>query len=707
MFMNNFTKSDGNAYWHAITNLSCCNVDLKKMQLYKTIMVLMIFAFSSTSMFAQERTTFYEVCVADRPEGLTIEQAIYLFPNVECEGTLSVEKIENLQGGDCGWVSIYEYILSCDGEQVAIEKLIYEGGDIEAPTLEVPADVTVECDAIPEIGTPTATDNCDTDVDIKFDGEVTVGQEGDCVYTIQRTWTATDACGLTHTRTQTITVQDTTGPELNKGAKVPTGETGLNLCYSDLPEGPSIEEITALFSDNCGVVLVEKVPVFKGTDCLWKGYISYYITDDCGNPGDTITLYYNGGDTEPPVFVDAPGNIEVSCIDQIPANYVLAWTDNCSVSDPKSKGIGVDDTTNLGEACEGGSMTRTWTVQDSCGNEVAHTQTITVMPAPPVAFDELADMDISCEDLAAFQAGTLNYSNGGSGACDINGTIQGIAEDFIENCGSFTVTYTYSDTCNSIEHVQTIAVIDDVAPVLTIPADETVECDSVPGVGDASATDNCDTDVDLTYDGEEKENGSCDDSYTLKRTWTATDNCGNITTLTQVITVVDTTDPVLTIPADETVECDSVPARGVASATDNCDTDVLVEFIDEKIALGNCENSYTIIRIWRATDNCGNSTTLSQQITVVDTTAPVLTIPADETVECDSLPAVGLASATDNCDADVTVDYDGEVRTNGNCEDNYTLTRTWTATDNCGNSTTLSQQITVVDTTDPVLNDSS
>ena len=141
-------------------------------------------------------------------------------------GTLSVEKIENLQGGDCGWVSIYEYILSCDGEQVAIEKLIYEGGDIEAPTLEVPADVTVECDAIPEIGTPTATDNCDQDVEITLVSDERVGDD-DCSYTIVRTWTATDNCGLTDTKTQTITVLENVN--LSKPDKLFSRYSFLNL----------------------------------------------------------------------------------------------------------------------------------------------------------------------------------------------------------------------------------------------------------------------------------------------------------------------------------------------------------------------------------------------------------------------------------------------------------------------------------------------
>jgi len=701
--MNNFTKSSGNAYWHAITNLTCCNIDLKKMQLFKTFLVLMLFAFSSTSMFAQQRSEFYEVCVEDRPEGLTEEQALALFPNMECEGTLSVVITEDLQGGDCGWVSKYSYHLLCDSEEISVVKVIYEGGDLEAPKLEVPADITVECDAIPDPGTPTATDNCDEDVEIKYDGEIRIGDD-DCNYTLERTWTAIDDCGLTHTLTQIITVLDTKGPQLNKGAKIPTGEDNMNVCYSDLPEGPSEEYIKGLFSDNCGNVIVIKEPVFKGSDCMWKGYINYYITDDCGNPADTITLNYNGGDTESPVFVDAPGDIEVNCIDLIPANYVLQWTDNCSVSDPKSKGVAVEDRTNLGEDCEGGSMTRTWTAQDDCGNEVTHTQTITVAPAPPVAFDEADEViDIKCEELEAFVAGTLGYSNGGEGACDINGTVQGVAEDFDENCGSFTVTYTYEDTCNSIQFVQTINVIDDVKPELIIPVDVTVECDEVPGVGEASATDNCDTDVDVKYDGEERTDGDCADSYTLTRTWTATDNCGNSTTLSQTITVQDTTKPVLTIPADDTVECDAVPAIGEASATDNCDADVQVDFIEEKFEYGDdeCADTYIIFRIWKATDNCGNTDIKTQKITVVDTTDPELTIPADDTVECDAVPAPGTATAVDNCDENVNVVYDGEERTDGSCEDNYTLTRTWTATDCAGNSTTLSQVITVQDTTNP------
>ncbi|RMF68754.1 MAG: gliding motility-associated C-terminal domain-containing protein, partial [Alphaproteobacteria bacterium] len=235
-----------------------------------------------------------------------------------------------------------------------------------------------------------------------------------------------------------------------------------------------------------------------------------------------------------------------------------------------------------------------------------------------------------------------------------------------------------------------------------VPADVTVECDAVPAPASPTATDNCDTDVEIAFT-EVRTDGDCPDSYTLTRTWTATDNCGNQTTQSQTITVQDTEAPVLAgVPADVTVECDAVPAPASPTATDNCDADVEITFTEVRTD-GDCPDSYTLTRTWTATDNCGNSSSLSQTITVQDTEAPVLAgVPADVTVQCDAVPAPDTPTATDNCDADVEIAFT-EVRTDGDCLDSYTLTRTWTASDNCGNQTTQSQVITVQDTQAPVL----
>ena len=92
-------------------------------------------------------------------------------------------------------------------------------------------------------------------------------------------------------------------------------------------------------------------------------------------------------------------------------------------------------------------------------------------------------------------------------------------------------------------------------------------------------------------------------------------------------------------------------------------------------ACGNYEHLVTLT----ATDECGNSADHQFTIVVADTEAPVFTeaLPADETVECDAVPAAVILTATDNCDDQVAVVFD-ETIGDGACPQTYTITRTWT-----------------------------
>ena len=275
---------------------------------------------------------------------------------------------------------------------------------------------------------------------------------------------------------------------------------------------------------------------------------------------------------------------------------------------------------------------------------------------------------------------------------------------------TLTREWTVRDDCgNAVMCTQTVSVVDTTAPVITCPADATVECDgdtSPTGTGSATATDNCDGTPSVSS-SDTVTAGACADEETISRVWTATDNCGNSSVCTQTITVVDTTAPVITCPADTTVECDgdtSPTGTGSATATDNCDGTPSVSSVDT-VTAGACADEETISRVWTATDNCGNSSVCTQTITVVDTTAPVITCPADATVECDgdtSPTGTGSATATDNCDGTPSVSSADTV-TAGACADEETISRVWTATDNCGNSSVCTQTITVVDTTAPVI----
>ena len=140
---------------------------------------------------------------------------------------------------------------------------------------------------------------------------------------------------------------------------------------------------------------------------------------------------------------------------------------------------------------------------------------------------------------------------------------------------------------------------------------------------------------------------SCPNSYVVTRTFTATDECGNDSTASQTITIQDTTNPMLTIPADYTAECSEMHPLDEATATDNCGKVTVEEVADTTFS--DCPGNYVVTRTFTATDECGNDSTASQTITIQDTTNPDLTIPADYTAECSDMHPLDEATATDNC----------------------------------------------------------
>ncbi|MEO1413432.1 MAG: hypothetical protein AAFW73_26370, partial [Bacteroidota bacterium] len=264
-------------------------------------------------------------------------------------------------------------------------------------------------------------------------------------------------------------------------------------------------------------------------------------------------------------------------------------------------------------------------------------------------------------------------------------------------------TWRAADDCgNETVGRQTLIVQDTEGPILsTIPADVTVECSAVPAMSTVTAEDACDGPVAVTTD-EIRIDSTCVNLYRLVRTWRAVDDCGNETVGRQTIIVQDTEGPTLsTIPADVTVECSAVPAMGTVTAEDACDGAVAVT-TDEIRIDSTCANLYRLVRTWRAVDDCGNETLGRQTIIVQDTEGPILSgIPADVTVECDAVPPLATVTAEDVCDGSLNVTPD-EMRFDSTCTNLYRLVRTWRAVDACGNETVGRQTIIVQDTEAPV-----
>ncbi len=102
--------------------------------------------------------------------------------------------------------------------------------------------------------------------------------------------------------------------------------------------------------------------------------------------------------------------------------------------------------------------------------------------------------------------------------------------------------------------------------------------------------------------------------------------------------------------------------------------------------------------------NSSSSDTATVYLFFTDTVAPkLLNIPEDLTVSCDEeIPSILNVTAVDNCPS-IRIEKD-ETSTKGENEcanEAYTITRTWTATDLCGNSISEEQIIQVKDFTAP------
>jgi len=435
---------------------------------------------------------------------------------------------------------------------------------------------------------------------------------------------------------------------------------------------------------------------------------TWFAKDECGRNTTAVQKIYVV-DTIKPVLT-VPPDVNSECSDKLtPADcgYATA-TDNC---DPHPN-VTYSDQKIPGSTPGSYIIKRTWTATDACGNSVSGVQNIVVGDTHAPVLTVPADCNVECPQTPSVaNCGTASAVDN----CDSHPNVT--YSDYITSgrcAGYYTIkrTWTATDAAgNSYSKYQTINVRDTHAPVLTIPPICTVECPNTPSLascGTATARDDCDPHPNVTYH-DEKTAGTCPGTYTIKRTWTATDACGNSASQYQLIKVVDTTAPVLYAPPDVTVECSgslNPLSCGDARAVDSCDPSPKVTYTDEYIR-GDCPGSYTIKRTWVATDCSGNTVSKCQVITVQDTKAPNLRIPNDITVECGSavldLNKCGNATATDYCDPHPKITYSDRYIYNSICSSLYTIERTWTATDCCGNSVSKRQLIRVVDTIPPVL----
>ena len=341
-------------------------------------------------------------------------------------------------------------------------------------------------------------------------------------------------------------------------------------------------------------------------------------------------------------------------------------------------------------------------------------------PPTPVCHSELT------RSLGADGTVTLTpeeVDNGSSDNCGIterklsrNGT------DFYDSLsfgctdiGQHTITLRVKDAAgNQATCTSTLTVADTTPPVLSgcPPPTASYQClADVPAAPTVTAQDNCDGQVAVAFNETQSNPGSSCNN-TIVRTWTATDSHSNTATCTQTITVNDTTAPqisgcptnVIDLGCNPTNLPDCNLALHGVSASDDCDGAVPLSCSAGEVLTSGCARTQTFTLT--ATDSCGNSSQCQVTYTwKVDTTAPAIACPPDLEVRQPSEipePATDYedfvqagGSASDNCGGAVSISHLGDVMTVSNSPTWFVITRTYQASDGCGNMATCAQTITV------------
>ncbi|MCC6459778.1 MAG: HYR domain-containing protein, partial [Saprospiraceae bacterium] len=505
--------------------------------------------------------------------------------------------------------------------------------DNEAPVLtNLPAaSMSVDCsEDVPAVALVTVTDNCQGTVDLDF-SEVEVPGTCPNQYSVTRTWTAVDFAGNTTAFVQTITVNDTEAPTWNEAAPATANVT----CAADVPAVP-VQTAT----DNCNApVFVDFSEIVQPGNCLNKFTLvrTWVVTDDCGNATSRQQIVNVNDDVAPVISCPAPLQAQCSPAEQPPyanlAEFEAAGgtaSDNC--------GLNVNSFGMISEVANANVYTRTYRVVDQCGNAGTCTQTVTVLdteipvflncPVGPLVFGNDPDQ---CSAKINWPT-PVAVDN-----CSIPTVVQtaGPTAGSVVPVGTYTVTFKATDAMGNMAFCTfQVMVMDTEKPEfdadIVMPADVTVQCDAVPApfvLTTNDVNDNCTPSnlLVITFT-EVRTNGNCKFNYTLTRTWTVTDQAGNMLIHTQVVTVRDTKAPTAlckaaTVTLDKFGNATVTPDQVNNGSFDNCSAAADLTFSVNPSAF-TCANLGTNTVTLTVTDECGNSATCTAVVTVLEGPGP-------------------------------------------------------------------------------------
>lgn len=523
----------------------------------------------------------------------------------------------------------------------------------------------------------------------------------------------------------TVTVVDTPAPTITCAADQTAPASGSQLDVTVSVNAPTATgnnvQITGTRSDNRP--LDDSYPV--GTTTIT------WTAKECNDPPDCADPFARSASCTQKIIVTSADAPTISC----PTNRTFtAPSGSCSIT-VLSEDLGLPSTTGTnvtvtnersdGEAFlapfPAGQTIITWTATDDVGRNASCNQVITVQATdntPPTLNvpPNINTTTSSCSIVLDDELGVATADDNCTASVSIIRT--GVPAGFVFPTGTTIITYKATDAAgNHTTATQSVTVLESpaVPPTIMAPANVTINtgagatsCGTLVGdatLGTATAADNCGA-VSIARTGVPAGNNfPVGDTFV---TYTATDASGNTASATQKVTVVDNTPPIVTPPGAVTLftgpgatSCGVTVANldatlGTGTATDNCAGVGAV--VRTGVPSGNQFPLGTTTLTYSATDAHGNSSSAMQVVTVVDNTAPVISCPANITLE-PTCPAGAVGTYTppvgsDNC-AGVTTSRTAGLASGSIFSIGSTIV-TYTANDANGNSSSCSFTVIVL-----------
>ncbi len=562
-------------------------------------------------------------------------------------------------------------------------------GDTEPPVITCPPNLTLECDDSfdpANTGTATATDNCGYHITYN---DVIVPGPCPGEYTINRTWTATDSCGLFDDCVQTINVVDTTPPTFNCDVTPLVLECDQNYTAEiNTWLNTAIADLEASSSDNCGVVTAthDWTGDLPALSCLGSTpvTVTFTVSDDCNNSllcTSTISIE----DTQPPVVNCVVDDLVLECGDnylaEIAAWIATAEADLINASTDACGGpLTADNDWNGSDVpvldCAGVTGIEViFTVIDACLNETpCTTQVILNDTTPPTFVCPDPELILECDadylsEIAAWIASVEsnlesiagdNCSSTFTADNDWNGTDVPTLD--CNNATGLTINFWVTDDCGNVSELcpGSVRLNDTQPPVVTcVVSDLVLQCDNdylteIQNWIDQTeqdlinaAVDDCNQPLtaDNDWNGSDVPTLDCSGTTGITVRFWVLDACDNADTCDADVILVDTIPPVVNCEPDDLVlECDqdylgeinswisTTMADLLACSFDECSHTVLTmghDWDGVSFPALSCDLSDGLPVEFYVIDNCQDTTTRTATIYIEDTTDPVVTFPSD------------------------------------------------------------------------------